>query len=128
MISFDEMYDHDTVSAIESWRAGQAVEPVRGWRGGVMAAAVVVAGLSGVRSALGDDIEPVIEELRTKEISAGTGAVTVLFVPDDPSGTVAVVRPWLLCRPRSGFSSRGRRGPRTHAGGTAIPEGVTPAP
>ena len=127
MTSFDEMYDHDTVSAIESWRAGQEVEPVCGWRGGVMAAAVVVAGLSGVRSALEDDIEPATFEQRGNELSSG-GAVTVLFVPDDPSGTVAVVRPWLLCRPRPGCSGPGRLGPPDHAASTAIPEGVTPAP
>lgn len=97
--TFDDLYDAETVAAIDSWRAGHGVEPVRGWKGGVTAAAVVVAGLTGVRDVVEDEVEPVIEEPRVHDADTAAEAVTVLFVPGDPAGTVAVVRPWLVRRP-----------------------------
>jgi hypothetical protein len=111
MSSFEEIYDRETVEAIESWRSGRGVEPVRdgepgrcvervrGWRGGVTTAAVVASGLTGVRVAIEDDEEPVVEELQHLDLVRAREAVTVLFVPGDPAGTVAFVRPWLLQRP-----------------------------
>lgn len=99
MASFDEIYDRETVAAIDSWSVGRSVEPVRGWRGGVTAAAVVASGLTGVRVAIEDDEEPVIVEVQRRDPISVREAVTVLFVPGDPAGTVAVVRPWLLSRP-----------------------------
>ena len=113
--SFDDIYDEQTVAAIDSWRAGRGTEPVRGWRGGVTAAAVVASGLVGVSTALDDDVEPEIEEPRVRLQSSRTEAVTVLFVPDDPAGTVAVVRPWLVANPGPALLGFG-----------AIPGGVTP--
>jgi hypothetical protein len=65
----------------------------------VAAAAVVAAGLTGVRDVFEEDTEPVIEELRIHDAWVAREAVTILFVPNDPSGTVAVVRPWLLANP-----------------------------
>ena len=115
--SFDDLYDDETRAAIDSWRPGRGAEPVRGWRGGVTAAAVVASGLVGVSTALEDDVEPVIEEPRLRVRPSRPEAVTVLFVPDDPVGTVAVVRPWLLANP----------GPAL-LGFSAIPGGVTPPP
>ncbi len=97
--SFDRLYDDDTVAAIDAWQPGPGAEPLAGWPGRVTAAAVVVSGLTGVRQALEDDVEPVIEEPSFRVADVRPEAVTVLFVADDPSGTVAVIRPWLLRRP-----------------------------
>jgi hypothetical protein len=96
---FGDLYDDDTVAAIDAWRIGPGLEPVRGLRGRVAAAAVVAAGLTGVRDVFEEDTEPVIEELRIHDASVAREAVTLLFVPNDPSGTVAFVRPWLLRKP-----------------------------
>ena len=103
---FEDLYDDETVAAIDSWAEGSGAKPARGWRRGVSVAAVVTSGLIGVRDALDDDIEPVIEEPRRHERPISREAVTVLFVPDDPSGTVAVVRPWLVRRPGPAILSR----------------------
>jgi len=96
---FGDLYDDDTVAAIDAWRIGRGLEPARGLRGRVAAAAVVAAGLTGVRDVFEEDTEPVVEELRIHDTLVAREAVTLLFVPNDPSGTVAVVRPWLLRNP-----------------------------
>jgi hypothetical protein len=96
---FADLYDDATVAAIDAWRIGRGLEPARGLRGRVAAAAVVAAGLAGVRDVFEEDTEGVIEELRTHDAFVAREAVTLLFVPNDPSGTVAVVRPWMLANP-----------------------------
>lgn len=111
---FDDLYDDDTVAAIDGWPSGRGAGPARGFRGHVAAAAVVAAGLTGVRDVWEEDTEPVIEEPRIQDATVAHEAVTLLFVPNDPSGTVAVVRPWLLRNPGPAIlAAMGARGPRS---------------
>ena len=70
-----------------------SARPVAGARGSTMAAALVLAGLTGVRDAL-EETRPEIFEVRPDLGLDGDDPVTVLFVPDAPAATVAVVRPW----------------------------------
>ena len=51
-----------------------------------------------------------LEEPRVAETRTSPEAVTVLFVPGDPAGTVAVVRPWLVRRPGPARGEHQQRG------------------
>lgn len=93
-----ELYDADTVRAIDAWPTRPTRESVGGARGSVLAGAVFVAGLAGVRDAL-EESEPEVVEVVPDLGLDRTQPVTVLFVPGAPQATVAVVRPWLLARP-----------------------------
>ncbi len=93
-----EIYDADTVREIDSWSPGTGRDPVGGARGSALAGALFVAGLAGGRDAL-EESEPEVVEVVPDPGLDRSQAVTVLFVPDAPQATVAVVRPWLLARP-----------------------------
>ncbi|MFQ5558230.1 MAG: hypothetical protein ACE5GB_12080 [Acidimicrobiales bacterium] len=108
--SFEELYDGPTCHAIDAWRPSPGRRPpASGARGGVMAGALVVAGLAGVRDALDED-EPEIAEVQPVRDVESDEAVTVLFVPGAPHATIAVVRPWLLAAPGPAIVAVGRRG------------------
>lgn len=93
-----ELYDADTVREIDAWSPGARPRPVGGARGSALAGALFVAGLAGGRDAL-EEAEPEVVEVVPDAGLDRTQAVTILFVPDAPRATVAVVRPWLLDRP-----------------------------
>lgn len=97
-VELQDVYDDDTLARLDAWRAGRAARAaeVSVWRRG-SATGLVVTGLAlGVREALEPEHrDPVVEEVDVTGLD-GSAAVTVLFVPDNPRATIAVVRPWLL--------------------------------
>lgn len=94
-VSFDDLYDEATLRALDAAAEGRpVVEPPRGVAG-VPALALATALVSGVREAFEPaEPEPVVEH--ADDAGDVVEPVTVLFVPGDPDGTVAIVRPWLL--------------------------------
>ena len=96
------VYDEATLRAIDR-RAGEPdvpptgePRPVRGWRGGATAGALVVGLVQGVADALDDDeSEPVVEideELSERRLEP----VTVHIAWGNPAASVAIVRRWLF--------------------------------
>lgn len=92
---FEEIYDEETLRALDEWRP-PAQRPLRGWRARAAGGALATALVTGVKDALDtDELEPEISELDPGQPSH-LQPVTLLWVPDDPAATVAIVRPWLF--------------------------------
>lgn len=91
---FDDLYDEATLRALDLVADGPVTEARRG-RGGVPAAALAGALVSGVREVFEpEEPDPVVE--RADDSPDPLEPVTLLFVPGDPDATVAIVRPWLF--------------------------------
>jgi hypothetical protein len=95
--SLEEIYDSETLRAIDGWSAGgRTVEPMSRWRRGVAAGALTSALVTGVRDALEDEPEDSREEIDLRPQRTRLEPVTFYYVPGEPPASVAVVRPWLL--------------------------------
>lgn len=96
--SFEELYDDETLAALDGWAPGAGREPsTRGrvGRGGL--AGLMLTGLSlGLRDTLDGltEEEPVVE-LRPDDVDAEDRWVTFVHVPGLPRWSRIVVRPWL---------------------------------
>jgi hypothetical protein len=109
----DELYDAETLGAIESWARGRvsgqpsvpgdaptdvAVEPAgrRDVRSMGTGAAMLAAGLFGLADALEPEkVRPATIE-HVPDVAADDQAVTYLHVPGDPRASQIILRPWLL--------------------------------
>lgn len=98
----DEIYDAGTLAALDAFAepvrppANAAADVVGGWRRTFAGGAIVTGLALGMGQVFDPDAdrEPVFA-LAPDPGPEPVGAVTLFFVPGDPQGTVAVVRPWL---------------------------------
>lgn len=98
-VDLDDLYDEDTLAAIDGWQPGRGSEPTGhhgGWRGRVAAGTLTATIMTGIKDALDPPEPDEVVELRPELRIERRSAVTVFFVPGDPQATLAVVRPWLL--------------------------------
>ena len=109
----DELYDAETLGAIESWARGRVagqpagpraaptdepLEPAgrRDLRSFGTGAAMLAAGMFGLADALQPEkTRPTTVEY-APDPSGDDQPVTFLFVPGDPRASQIIVRPWLL--------------------------------
>jgi hypothetical protein len=93
--SLADIYDDETLAALDAWQPRQGAEPPRRLgRAGL--AGLVLSGLAlGLREVLEDDDDDDLVEYRPEAGDPGERWVTFVYVPGAPGASRLVIRPWL---------------------------------
>jgi len=91
---FEDLYDDETLAALDRWTPGTGAEPPRR-RSGVGAGALLVGMALGLRDVLEPyRADPVVEPDPAAPTDEGRW-VSFVYVPGAPAASRIIVRPWL---------------------------------
>ena len=91
---FEDLYDDETLAALDRWAPGAGAEPAR--RRSRVGAGVLLAGLAlGLRDALDADRGDPVLEPDPAGGSVKARWVSFVYVPGSPAASRIIVRPWL---------------------------------
>jgi hypothetical protein len=94
---FEELYDDETLAALDGWHDRATPAPAHGVRGGAAAGALVAVLALGMQEVLDPrPPEEVVIEVDAREPYDPDQPVRLVYVPHAPRATKAFVRPWLL--------------------------------
>jgi hypothetical protein len=93
--SLAEIYDDDTLAALDAWQPRTGAEPSRRLGRAGLAGVVLTSLALGLRDVLDDDDDEDIVEYRPDAGDPGERWVTFVHVPGAPGASRLVIRPWL---------------------------------